>query len=130
MKFKDNYYRLVGVRNEGAHSLFSIALLPDCELYRGHFPGDPVCPGVCSIELIRQCAECLEREPLFIHRIKQCRFTVLLSPATYRELTVDLSLSPTGEEKGVLASARIYDERNVYVEFKGEMLKRGRAISG
>lgn len=127
MKLKDNFYRLENIRNEGEHRLFSITLLPDCELYRGHFPGNPVCPGVCSIEMIRQCAEYLMGSPLFIRSIKQCRFTAILSPLNCRELTIDVSLSSA--EDSIIVTARIYDERDVYVEFKGEMVKKEEQVS-
>ena len=60
MLLKDKFYK---VEQENIltplHGVYLIALLPDADVYRGHCPHKPVCPGVCNIETIRECAEML-----------------------------------------------------------------------
>ena len=41
-----NYYRVDSIRKEDGESIFDISLVPECPVYDGHFPGDPVSPGV------------------------------------------------------------------------------------
>lgn len=45
MWLKDHYYKVLTRRVSDGCTVFRIVLLPDCEVYRGHFPGHPVCPG-------------------------------------------------------------------------------------
>ena len=88
----NNYYRILGteMQTDGS-AVFRIALLPDCDVYRGHFPGRPVCPGVCQVEMARQCAGRLAGHPLLIRRIASC------------------------------VTARLSDSGHTYMELKGEM---------
>ena len=99
--------------------MFHIRLLPGCDVYRGHFPGRPVCPGVCNIEVIKECAVLLSGRKLSISTIRQCRFTAVASPSICPELAVAVSLLPAGV--GYVVSARISDKERTYVEYKGNM---------
>lgn len=118
--FENSYYRLLGTTPSDSGAVFRVALLPDCEVYRGHFPGHPVCPGVCNVELIRRCAERFVGQRLHIHTISQCRFTAIASPDLSLEVDVSLSATPASGKWQVVA--RVSSGGCVYVEYKGEML--------
>ena len=42
MLLENRYYRITGRKTEGQDTVFRIVLLSDCEVYQGHFPGNPV----------------------------------------------------------------------------------------
>lgn len=119
MLLDNRYYQLISQEIAEGKGCFRIRLLPDCEVYRGHFPGNPVCPGVCQIELIKECASRLTGRDLRIQTVQQCRLTALASPTVCPELEVDVLASPA--EGGVLVKASISDAAQKYVDFKGEM---------
>ncbi len=119
MRLENDYYKVTGVTSGDTETVFHIALLPDCDVYRGHFPGNPVCPGVCNIELIRQCAAKVAGKRLLISSIKQCRLTAVASPSVCPALDVTVSLSPSGE--GYDVTARIADSERIYMDYKGKM---------
>ncbi|MCD8297979.1 MAG: beta-hydroxyacyl-ACP dehydratase [Prevotella sp.] len=99
--------------------VFHIALCPDCDVYRGHFPDNPVSPGVCNIQTIIECAEKLTGQPLQIRSIRRCRMTTVATPATCPELEVNINLIPTGT--GYSISSSISDNNCTYIEMKGEV---------
>ncbi len=94
----NNYYNVLSVRREDDWAVYTVSLNPDCEVYMGHFPGNPVSPGVCSIQMVLECAE---REcavsgfgrKLAVGEIRQCRFTALVSPQTCPLLEVRVSMA-------------------------------------
>ncbi|MFS2716174.1 beta-hydroxyacyl-ACP dehydratase [Bacteroides uniformis] len=77
MKLENNYYKLISMHSDGTSGVFHLSLRLDCEVYRGHFPGNPVCPGVCNIQMIKECAERLTGQRLHISRIRRCRLTAV-----------------------------------------------------
>lgn len=79
----EDYYTVIQTSREGDTAVFSLALRPDCKVYEGHFPGQPVCPGVCNIQMLKECLETLTGKRLLLDCIQQCRLTVLLTPADF-----------------------------------------------
>ena len=53
------YYHILSSEITADAGVFRVALNADCEVYQGHFPGEPVCPGVCNIQMIKECTEML-----------------------------------------------------------------------
>lgn len=120
MLLENTYYKVIHTDGEGLNAVFRIAILPDCEVYRGHFPGNPVCPGVCNIQTIKECAMRLTGRKLFISTIRQCRLTAVASPSVCPEVDVTINASPT--DKGFTVAAKISDTERVYMDYKGEMI--------
>lgn len=77
-----------------------VELLPDHPLYRGHFPDQPVVPGVCTLALIRACASGVTGRTLTYAEIRECKFIAALLPAEGLEITLDFSLRENGEISG------------------------------
>lgn len=88
----EDFYDIVARHEEGGETVFHVALRPDCKVYEGHFPGSPVAPGVCNIQMIRECAELVSGKPLLIQKIGQCRMTKLITPGEFPELDVHVAL--------------------------------------
>ena len=92
MKLVEDFYDIIERRDEGAESIFRVALRPDCKVYEGHVPGEPVAPGVCNIQMILECAEEVAGKPLMLGYIAQCRMTKLITPAECPTLEVKIQL--------------------------------------
>ena len=122
MLLENKFYRVLSEeRGEGLSAKYRVAILPECNVYDGHFPGDPVCPGVCNIETIKECAILLCGEQLRYSTIKQCRLTALATPTVCPEVDVQVNLSPSGE--GYVLQATIADNRQTYMILKGQLDK-------
>lgn len=121
MLLENKYYKIVDMKANGLSAVFHIAILPDCDVYRGHFPRNPVCPGVCNMETIKECAMLLTGKKLYISTIKQCRLTAIATPAICPEVDVTINVLPT--EKGFTVTAKITDAERMYVEYKGDMIE-------
>ncbi len=119
MLLKDKFFSVENtvVSNEGA--TYYVRLLSDCDCYRGHFPGKPVSPGVCNIEMIRECAELFTGKDLFIEDIKQCRLTAVSSPAICPSLDIAINLIPASDGTSYEISASITDKDRTYMSLKG-----------
>lgn len=121
MHIENEFFRLVDMlKTDENNAVFKIELIAECKVYEGHFPGNPICPGVFNIETIKECAQILSGRSLRIIGVKQCRFTSLLTPAN-REV-ISVKINTAGMENGLVVQATISDSSNSYVEFKGNMI--------
>ena len=118
MLLKDKFFSVDGTDVQDAlHAVFHVSLLADCDCYRGHFPGKPVSPGVCNIEMIKECAEQLTGKDLLLAAVKQCRLTAVATPAVCPKL--DVTVATEECEGGYTVTALIADGDKSYMEFKG-----------
>ena len=119
MTLNNDYFKIDNCMNEGGDTLFSITLLPDYCAYEGHFPGNPVSPGVCNIQMIKECAEQMAGKRFFLGYISRCKLSAVITPQTTPQLSIRLRLS---EAEGLYAvNAVVGDDNTTYIEFKGEL---------
>ena len=104
MRLNGDFYR-VESRLEGlpeGQSGFNIILNPDHLIYKAHFPGQPVTPGVCILQMIQELLSLEVGIQLYIKKIKNVKFTSLISPLSDGRISVLFS-SVTPEEGGIKA---------------------------
>lgn len=90
---ENRYYKILDINHSDDGSyVCSVHLCEDCDVYRGHFPGNPIAPGVCNIQLIRECVEKILSKKLKIDNIKQIRFLTLVEPTENNLYIVSLHI--------------------------------------
>ena len=129
------YYHILSSEITTDAGVFRVALNADCEVYQGHFPGEPVCPGVCNIQMIKECTEqCLgyagdnllttgkdsESPSILLSHIRQCRLTTLVTPQQHPEVEVRVAILSRSEDT-ITFRGTIGKGEEVYMELKGEL---------
>lgn len=116
MALIEDFYDIIACHEADGATLFEVALRPDCKVYQGHFPEMPVAPGVCNLQMIRECAEQVVGHPLMLNYIAQCRMTKLITPAECPTLEVTIRL------EGENLQATIGKGEEQYLTFKGTVV--------
>ena len=114
----NTYYQITKKVIENSETTFHITLLPDFQAYKGHFPGNPVSPGVCNIQMIKECTEQLAGKHLLLKYIKKCKFSAVITPQTTPHLQLRIQLTEADEMYKV--EATVFDDSNTYIDFKGD----------
>ena len=70
----------------------NIRLNKDHDIFNGHFPGNPITPGVCMIQTIKEITQNQVNRPLFLRNISNVKFTALINPNINPDLILELSL--------------------------------------
>ena len=66
-------------------------------LYQGHFPGQPVVPGVCTLQIIKESAEQIASQPLQYVQIASSKFLSAINPLETPLLQLFIRLEKTEE---------------------------------
>ena len=114
----NSYFTIASHRQQEDGHYFDLRLIADCEVYQGHFPGRPVSPGVCSLQMIKECAEQVVGRPLMLPLVNQCRYTALLTPQDCPEIQLHLVL--TDQEGSYLLTAKLFRGETTYLELKAQ----------
>ncbi len=68
----------------------TIKLNPNHEVYKGHFPNQPVVPGVIQLQIIQELMEKHLGTKLFMGSIKRVKYLTPIIPLTSPELAFKL----------------------------------------
>ena len=104
MQLKNNLYKII--RKEGVGSVvnYAIELIPSCVIYAAHFPGEPITPGVCIVQMGKELVEELLSEQrsilckLMITKVKNVKFLSIISPNETLQLTYQVKKLVTSED--------------------------------
>lgn len=115
MKLRDNLYSISDVQQAPESVTYSILLNKDCIIYQAHFPGMPITPGVCIVQITEELLSDYLQKPLQLTSIRNAKFLSILKPTDHVVL-VHLKGIKEAEDK-VTAQAVIDDnEGTVYAK--------------
>ncbi len=106
MRLRGNLYRLREKDLSGDRLRFEIAMIPDCAVFKAHFPGQPVLPGACLIEI---CSELLGEKnspnTLKISAVRSAKFLNVVTPEAGLCLEMKVSESEAAVAAEITVSA-------------------------
>lgn len=99
MSVLKNFYNVIKIENtaEGV-SRASITLNAEHNIFQGHFPGNPVTPGVCMMQIAKDLAEEITGKKLFLTSASNVKFMAIINPAENPDLALELEISTAGED--------------------------------
>jgi 3-hydroxyacyl-[acyl-carrier-protein] dehydratase len=99
---------------------FTLKLNPSHPVYEGHFPGNPVVPGVCQVQMVKELTSEILNTKLLIQRSDNIKFLSAIIPAIYPILKVSIDIMEN--EPGLWhVYSVISNEDQVFLKFKGVM---------
>lgn len=90
-------------------------------VFEGHFPGHPVVPGVCMMQILREVLEDHVAHKLRITRGDNLKFLAIINPDENKEVDVDLTYSVSDGSYNV--SGSLQAGSITFFKFKGTFQK-------
>lgn len=87
------------------------------DIYKGHFPGNPVTPGVTQLEMVRQIlSKCLQKDLMFTEA-KDLKFVSPILPPHVNDIEITIDYS---EEQGTYSTkCLISRNEQVFTKIRG-----------
>jgi len=99
---------------------FAVTLNKEHRIYQGHFPQQPVVPGVCMIQMIRELAEQATGRTLMYSGISNIKFLSVVDPTINSNLIIKLALDHI-EDGGYSVKASIELTDETFLSLKGNL---------
>jgi 3-hydroxyacyl-[acyl-carrier-protein] dehydratase len=74
------------------------------EIYKGHFPGRPVMPGVCMLQLVKLCASQATGRQLRYASIRSAKFLSAVNPLEHSSFVLTFSLNEAGTIQAIASA--------------------------
>lgn len=115
MKLLNSLYTIVSdAKSEGKHD-FLISLDKTHFIYQAHFPGEPITPGVCIMQIAKELLEVSTDLKLNLTSVKNIKFLRIISPAEITDITYSLG-KIVREEDCVKVQVTVVDGDDVYAK--------------
>lgn len=115
MKLKNNLYRIASEDHD--KRTFSLSLIPDCTIYRAHFPGQPITPGVCIIQIASELLTRFCELPMELCAVQNAKYLAVINPVEtpvveykFRRVIID------DESRSAKVSVEVRDTDRVFTK--------------
>jgi 3-hydroxyacyl-[acyl-carrier-protein] dehydratase len=90
--------------------LATILINEEHEVFKGHFPGNPIMPGVCMMQIIKELTEQITASSLFMQSLSNVKFMALINPFNTPELRLELDITTTEDQLVKVKNVSYFNE--------------------
>lgn len=114
----NNLYEILNLELKGEKIIAEIMLNPAHEIYKGHFPDQPILPGVLQLQIVKEIlSEAIKKEIRLISS-SNIKFLSMIDPGQVDKLSIEIDI--ISEIAGMYkVSARIHSGNTVFLRLKG-----------
>lgn len=113
-----DFYQILDIRQLERGWLLTFSLNPNHAVFKGHFPGRPLLPGVCMVQIVKDVVCKLIGEPMFLAEAKQIKFLEMIIPKVNEVLEFKLNISEVDNNSRIV-QASFEKEGRVCFKFQG-----------
>ncbi len=82
----------------GDHSVEAVIRIDrNHAIFEGHFPGKPIVPGVCMIQLVKELLEQSEERKFRIQSAENIKFLAVIDPTVYERVRASILMEHVNE---------------------------------
>lgn len=86
MTLKNNLYNIVAA--DRPQAAYSVGLNPECAIYKAHFPGLPITPGVCIIQIASELLADYLQCDVQLQEVCNAKFLAVINPLATSTVTI------------------------------------------
>jgi 3-hydroxyacyl-[acyl-carrier-protein] dehydratase len=119
--FLNSLYQIKQILPEGDGSAFSvkIELNPSHEIFNGHFPGNPILPGVFMVQILKELLINYLDCKLILKNAGSIKYLSFIDPHVNNIINFNVEINKT-ESGDISCKATLNSESVVFCRFKGE----------
>lgn len=112
----NTFFKITDIQQDDKY-IIRIELNPEHEVYKGHFPGNPIAPGVCLTQMVKETVEYITKKNLTMVTGDNLKFTAILNPEVNPNITMTLAIK-TKENGNLQADSTVTAEGTNFFTIK------------
>jgi 3-hydroxyacyl-[acyl-carrier-protein] dehydratase len=111
-------YTILDLQTADGEFSASLSFNPDHEIFDGHFPGQPVVPGVAFVHVLKDLCSRIVGSDVILIKGTNIKFLNIIDPTQNAVYSVSGTYS-RNEDKTISLAASIQNEASINIKFKG-----------
>ena len=113
----DELYTITSQHDVDQATSFLVALRPESVIFGAHFPGEPIMPGACIVQMVLELTSLWRKQPtLSITKVNNLKFLSVIKPGETPSLAVNLELRQD-DESTLQVRGSLRDEATEFTKF-------------
>ena len=92
--FLDTLFHIDSKTINDNEATFTVGLNPLHPIYGGHFPNDPITPGVCVVQIAIDLFSHIRQQKYILSQAKSIKFIQIIRPQKYEQVDYHLTWEP------------------------------------
>jgi 3-hydroxyacyl-[acyl-carrier-protein] dehydratase len=113
----NDFFHIHNIQSADKYTL-EIALNAKHKIYDGHFPNNPITPGVCMTQMLKESIEQITQKKLMLVNASNLKFMAVLNPEVHPNVNLTFNLKDKGDEL-IHADGSIAAGEVIFFTFKG-----------
>ncbi len=121
MMLLNDFYSLLHFQSVIADHSVNAKILIDAnhKIFKGHFPGLPIVPGVCMMQIVREIMEVTTEKPLRLIAADNMKFLSAISPDKHSEVDVEVAYTENNDQ--FMINATLFSGAVIFFKLKATL---------
>jgi 3-hydroxyacyl-[acyl-carrier-protein] dehydratase len=112
----ESFYKITAQHTEEESIVTNLIFLEGHRIYNGHFPNNPITPGVCLLQTAKELLEGHLNVNLRLNTLVNAKFLKLVMPDNSKELTYTITPKSHDEANEKKVTVTIKDSSGFYIK--------------
>lgn len=117
---KDKLYSIISIANAEGKITAELELNSDDDIFKGHFPGQPVLPAACMLQMLKEIIQLALNKKIRLKKADQMKFLSVVDPSVNGNLQLNAGYSINGNN--IVVNATLSTVNGACFKFKGNFL--------
>ncbi len=118
--FLGDFFTINNLQSSAPDVSAEIVINAQHKIFDGHFPGQPVVPGVCMMQMVKEIMEHVTGRKTILSKAHEMKFLVVIDPS--QNNIIQATLKYTQEDDGKMnITATLLHEQTTHFKFKGQL---------
>lgn len=119
MLLKD-FYKIISIEKAAAQKhRVTVEINKNHEVFIGHFPDNPIVPGVCMLQIMKELTEKVTNKSLVLQKLTSVKFLTLMNPNLNSLLILEFDILTTTDSIIKVKNTAIFNE-TIEIKMSGE----------
>jgi 3-hydroxyacyl-[acyl-carrier-protein] dehydratase len=114
----NNFFTISKLETNGFDIKADVVINAGHQIFEGHFPGQPVVPGVCMMQMVKEIMEEVLQKKSNLVKAHEMKFLAIIDPQQNNIIQARLKYAP-GENDSITVSATLFKDELIHFKFKG-----------
>jgi len=116
----NNFFYINDIKSEENSRNFNVDLVlnKQHEIYNGHFPENPIVPGVCLIQIIKEVLSKILNKDLLLFHSDNLKFMSVVNPEINNNISANIKILDMGKNI-IRIESTIFSGETIFFKFKG-----------